>query len=881
MRLIRRATAPASRRKPTPEFTWEDLATATLPVIACFLGGATEKWAEGIVVGLLGLLLILSPPRFSLGPVFHGILIALVGCAALAFLPAHWFFQPAWRAALLNDFSVTIPATLSPQPWISFGCFLSFLAGLCWLYYVCGQEVEIRAARRQFRIFAVGVILLAALSIIFYYTHWALPFWHNQRGFGPFPNRNQTANLLGLTSIIIVACGHEEIRRHRKGWIFWIGGFAVVTAAIVLNFSRAGIAILLLGCALWLAVLVLRSGSKGRIAIGVSVLLVLLAILLLFGGDTLERFNLRGGGSGLSEDFRWLIFHDTFTLVRASPWGGTGLGNFEPVFAIFRDASVGQNRALHPESDWLWAAAEMGWPALLSVVVGAAVLVWRCFPFVEGTNQWFRIAALIAAILFALHGLVDVSGHRIGTAYAGVFLFGMALRRPLKLRASVLLVNFFRGAGVVLLAIGLAWTVASYRDMALPGGIGVANEMRLATAANVGRNYEETIARTTRALEWAPLDWQLYFLRALGKGGARLPAIEALDDFRRARFLEPNSFEVPYQEGLAWSTRDALLAMTAWREALRRAGGQRPELYGRMLSSASAFNPALNRSLEEFGSVQPDLALTYLERASGEDFASALARFLQHDSWLRTLTPAEKSRFFALWTERGDPAQLADAIQSHPDWLRFAWRGVAKERARAGDFRAAFALVRQWGQKPVLPKIQGGASVEQLQNNLMAAPNNYQAGFELYQRQLEEGRNNDALITVRRFTEKARRTGVLPLSRSRGVGRGGELGARVDVVASFRLRANRDFQPIARTARARIGLSIGRTGLADWWPLLRERRLGGGEAGDRDAKGTAADVVQAEPVAELHAVRIAAVFAADAELDVRAGSAGLSRPRSA
>ena len=55
--------------------------------------------------------------------------------------------------------------------------------------------------------------------------------------------------------------------------------------------------------------------------------------------------------------------------------------------------------------------------------------------------------------------------------------------------------------------------------------------------------------------------------------------------------------------------------------------------------------------------------------------------------------------------------------------------------------------------------------------------------------------------------------------------------------------------------------------------LLRQRGLGGGEAGDRHAEGRAAHVVQAELVAELHAVRIAAVFAADAELDVRAAAA--------
>ena len=44
--------------------------------------------------------------------------------------------------------------------------------------------------------------------------------------------------------------------------------------------------------------------------------------------------------------------------------------------------------------------------------------------------------------------------------------------------------------------------------------------------------------------------------------------------------------------------------------------------------------------------------------------------------------------------------------------------------------------------------------------------------------------------------------------------------------------------------------------------LLLDRGLGGGEAGDGDAVGRAAHVVQAELVAELHAVGIAAVLAA-------------------
>lgn len=755
MGQIEQQSSGKRRTPPESSAQWKDYAAGLLPVAACFLGGATEKWAEGIVVAILGLLLLVNPPRFSLGAVFHGVALALAACAATAYLPARWFFVPAWRTALLEDFGVKIASTVSPQPWLTTGCLVSFLAGMGWLYYIAGQDADQRAVRRQLRTFASGIILLAGVAVLLYLAHRTLPFWHNQRGFGPFPNRNQTADLLGVTAVVLLACGQDDLRQGRKRWLFWLVGLALVMTAIFLNFSRAGILILVAGSVLWLGFLVLRGASAARIAIGVSALLVLLTVLLIFGGQTLERFNLRAPpGTSLPSDFRWLIFQDTLDLIRASPWCGLGLGNFQPVFAIFRDASVGQSRALHPESDWLWLAAELGWPGVILVLVGMGLLVWRVFPVGEGTNQRFRIAALIGSLLFALHGLVDVSGHRVGTALAGLFLFGLGLRRPLPVRTSTAASIGFRALGMVFLVGGATWTVASQQGMGLPGGIGVEKEKQLAAATNVGRNYNETIVRTTRALQWAPLDWQLYFLRALGKIGAQRPLAEALDDFRRARFLEPNSFEVPYQEGLVWVTREPLLALTAWREALRRAGKQRPELYGRMLSSASTLNPALNRKLEEFGSVQPDLALTYLERAIGEDFSSAVRRLLQHDAELQTLTPAEKARLFALWSERGDLGELAAAVESHPDWVGLAWPGLAHQRSKAGDFAGAFGLVRRWGTKPALPEIRGNSSNEQLQSRVLAAPSDYAAGFELSRRQMEARKMDDALITLRRCAEQ-------------------------------------------------------------------------------------------------------------------------------
>jgi O-antigen ligase/tetratricopeptide (TPR) repeat protein len=747
-----------SRIRPTftaaPARWWRNVLIPALPVLACFLGGATEKWSEGIVVGLLGLILLASPPRFSLGRGLNVILLTIIACAATAFLPASWFWQPAWRLVLESDFGISLPGTLSPQPWLSFGCFVSFLAGLSWLYYVSALDLELREVRQQLRFFAAGIVLLAALCLALNHAHTALPFWHNQRGFGPFPNRNQTANLFGLTAIVILACGQDDIRHSRKRWMVWLLGLAILVAAIVLDFSRAGILILVVGSASWLGAFALRKGSVAQIALGLSALLILLTVMLVFGGQTLERFHLRSGEAGdVAGDLRWGIFHDALQLIRASPWCGIGFGNFDGVFAVFRDASLTGARTIHPESDWFWLWVEAGWPAVLLAIAAIVILVRRVFPLQEGTNQRFRVATLIAAILFVLHGVVDVSGHRVGTAFAAIFLFGMTLRRPAQLGPSRLGPIVFRAIGLLFLAAGISWVVATRYEMSLPGGVGVENEMHKASTTSQGRNFGEAIQRTTHALEWAPLKWQIYFSRALAKVGAKRPASDALDDFRRARFLEPNAYEVPYQEGIVWLAAEPSLAVTAWREALRRVGSQRLEIYGHMLALASQHNPAVRRGLEEIGMVHHDLALIYLQGAAGADFMTALHRLLEHDATLQTLSATEKLTFFSLWAERGDLDELVRVVGTHPDWMEYAWRAVAKLHARRTDFRGAFELVRRFGEMPPLPEAAADSSLEQLRQAFHARPDDVGAGYKLYREQMREGKVDEALMTARHFTE--------------------------------------------------------------------------------------------------------------------------------
>jgi hypothetical protein len=370
-----------------------------------------------------------------------------------------------------------------------------------------------------------------------------------------------------------------------------------------------------------------------------------------------------------------------------------------------------------------------------------------------GTNQGYRLAALIAALLFAIHGIVDVSGHQVGTAFAVVFLLGLSRHRPLSLNTSQWMSILFRVVGLVLLGTSLASVVAARGEKLLPGSVGVSSAKRLSAVTDREGNFSETIALTTRALRWAPLDWQLYLTRAVAEVELRQTA-NAIDDFRRARFLEPIACEVPLAEGNAWLPYRPMLAVAAWREALRRAGPLRPEVYASMLSDASLTSPEVSPILEEIGLSEHDLALPYLRRVSDASFNRALAQLLRNDPNLHSFSETEKLALFALWSERGNSEEISRVVVQRGDWLRYAWLGMAKYKASKGDFRAAYELTQRYGEPVAVPRVARNLSLQDLENRFHAAPDSYGIGYELYRAQMQNGRVDEALLTARHFSER-------------------------------------------------------------------------------------------------------------------------------
>jgi hypothetical protein len=172
-----------------------------------------------------------------------------------------------------------------------------------------------------------------------------------------------------------------------------------------------------------------------------------------------------------------------------------------------------------------------------------------------------------------------------------------------------------------------------------------------------------------------------------------------------------------------------------------------------MLMVASRSSPPVYDGLLELGIVHHDLALTFLEASAGAPFMAAVQRFLENDPTLETMTPQEKTTLFKYWAERGDVAELARAVEAHPDWLAFAWPGLAKYQASQKDFRAAVELARRYGEAPPLPAPAQNSSVDQLRQALHASPDNYALGFQLYHEQMQQRLIAEALVTVRHFTD--------------------------------------------------------------------------------------------------------------------------------
>jgi tetratricopeptide (TPR) repeat protein len=346
--------------------------------------------------------------------------------------------------------------------------------------------------------------------------------------------------------------------------------------------------------------------------------------------------------------------------------------------------SLNGQRVIHPESDWLWMASEMGWFSVLFCIVGIGGLLIRDIHSSTRREKELRLAGLIALGVFLVNSLIDVPGHRLGTILPILLLASLCTRPRLFGESALILPWASRISGIGLLAFG----VFLVRE---------ANLKAQTERAVVEGEWARAEEAASELLVRQPLSWSLYVTRGYA-AVHQSRWLKANTDFRYARFLEPKMAIVPFNEGKAWVGVNRVLALVAWREALRRSqSAEMRDFYGQMLDASSG-DSQLHLATIRLADSWPSLALLTLDPGSV-------------DSKTLQVLESQRSRLTA-------------------EEILALTRAEAWKAAAAGDFEKAYELGRLAMRRIQFP-MRNAQSVEQCRDALIRDPRDFAAAFNL------------------------------------------------------------------------------------------------------------------------------------------------------
>ena len=204
--------------------------------------------------------------------------------------------------------------------------------------------------------------------------------------FGPFANHNHFAGYMEMLIPVPIAL---IVTRAVRAELRVLYGFAAMMmgVAAVLSLSRGGI-ISIAASIMFLALMSVRlpkqqleAAKKRRLPRFASQAAVVIAIVVLIsagifwiGADPVINRVTQGelvGSNVQKESFfssRGWVWRDTFTMIRANPILGVGLGAYETAFSIYT-RSDGSLRVPQAHNDYLQVVADCG-------IVGGLIALW-------------------------------------------------------------------------------------------------------------------------------------------------------------------------------------------------------------------------------------------------------------------------------------------------------------------------------------------------------------------------------------------------------------------------------------------------------------------------------------------------------------------------
>ncbi|YCM42643.1 O-antigen ligase family protein [Verrucomicrobiaceae bacterium 227] len=601
----------------------------------------------GFLALALGALMIWAPPIVRSGKplIFLAAGFLLLGLAP--FLPAGLFGIPEWRQelhALGVETGSLVAIQWKPALESHLSYLLLFLSGL----WILSQRFSATATRNLAFAFVMCVAVYALISKVF---EDQIPVSQGAN-FGFFPNRNHNSNLLSLG----LACGlgamFQAVRsqRYLSSGILLMANGIILWAILSWNISRSGIVLCLAWAVVWLFLLGKHYfGRQEWKALGLVALLVggiygiaefgvkdrIDATIEKISGeegggvaDSLKADAPEGGVPFREVDFRVPIAMDTAKMIADAPLTGVGAGQFRWVFPQYRHETIvsPNNVAMHPESSWMWLAAELGIPAVLCLLVLVVLLFRGGLANIKkrGNRDWaLRLGCLVAAALVPLHSLFDVPAHRPSLYLAALFLFVLSQNpveeeaegAPVRRWPSFALAFLLVVAGVRLLGTSwFGWTPPHLVDSRERLNEGAASYHQLSDFENPVPPFqalalrEEISKLAEAAAKEAPLDGRFYRLSALASLPIQFESEKTARSFEIDRLLTPYSVKIPLLQASAALFYDREVVEQGWSAALERAkaidevrgkdAGERERVL-RNVASAAKRNPELKEVAEE------------------------------------------------------------------------------------------------------------------------------------------------------------------------------------------------------------------------------------------------------------------------------------------
>ncbi|MGB0409055.1 MAG: O-antigen ligase family protein [Opitutales bacterium] len=684
---------------------WRAYALGFLAVaILVLLGGAQPLYALAFSLLLPGTALLIHPPKRSPGVWIDRFAVALLLCFLLAFVPQFYWPDPQWRDAAEASFGMELPWGLSIQPMISFEAWVSALAGFAWFYAAASWPINHNGRKWLYVLVCLILALFAVLVCWGNPTAARYPAAEASQAFSLFPDQNQTANLLAVGGVFAFGYAMTSLRSRLLAPLVGFIASGLCLSALIRGVAPAGIYLFFAGLLLWYG-LQLKSKATPR-ALKFGFPLVLLALTYCIsghdarsaGGHLTESITLSDGRAG---EYRSSIVADTAAMIQDAPISGFGLGNFTAIFPQYREASMKHQSVIHPESDLLWLFAEAGLVGVLLFVGFLAAYAWRCRRLSRGQSGAYRLVALTAVILFIVHTLFDVPGHRPGTAYFAILFAALAVPRA-KFERPAFPPLVWRMMGGVLVCFALVWLTAGLSGLPLHSTKAIERHERRIEDRVAVADYENGLKAIDKWLGWKPFDWRAHFQHAvltLSDTGSRDAAAAA---FSRARFVEPTQAMPTYEEGLVWLPYERGRTLSAWQETLLREMEDPDATFGRMIDAAGQY-PDLLDGLSRISKMDTDYRFLFLVSQDAERIMLELDRELSNDPTLSKYSRSQRTQILENWIVYGDRLRAENFITEHeyalkrPWWLRsLLWKEEAK-------FEKAVHYIREGAPVPQMP----------------------------------------------------------------------------------------------------------------------------------------------------------------------------------